>query len=121
MSRTNAAAINEVFDSSLSATQLETWAEVASDLVDEIAAADETVADDRLRRIETQLAAHFAASQDQRIASTERTSASVDYQGATGEDLAGTKYGQTAKLLDPTGTLEHANKPTASVTVPNVR
>jgi hypothetical protein len=121
MSRTNATAINEVFDSSLSNTQLETWAEAASDLVDEIAAADGSIADDRLRRIETQLAAHFASSQDQRIASTERASGSVNYQGMTGEDLAGTKYGQTAKLLDPTDTLEHANKPTASLSVPSVR
>jgi len=121
MSRTNAAAINEVFDNSLSATQLETWADIASDLVDEIAAGDETVADDRLRRIETQLAAHFASSQDQRISETDRQSASVSYQGETGMDLDGTKYGQTAKLLDPTDTLKNANKPTASVTVPSVR
>jgi hypothetical protein len=110
-----------VFNSSLSPEQLETWAEVASDLVDEIAAADGSIADDRLRRIETQLAAHFASAQDQRISETDRQSASVSYQGETGMDLDGTKYGQTAKLLDPTDTLENANKPTASVTVPDVR
>ena len=121
MSRTDAEAINGVFDSSLSKTQLETWAEVASDLVDEVAAANGSVADERLRRIETQLAAHFASSQDQRISETDRQSVSVSYQGETGMDLDGTKYGQTAKLLDSTNTLENANKPTASLTVPDVR
>jgi len=65
--------------------------------------------------LEKLVTAHLASSQDQRIASTSRETASVEFQGETGVGFEGTKYGQQALALDRTGTLGQDNEFTLSV------
>ena len=121
MPRASVAAVDELFESDLDDATLQSWLEIAATHVDDIAAADASVSSARLEQIETLLAAHLASAQDQRLESGERQSASVTYQGETGMGIQGTKYGQQAAALDPTGTLQAMDKPTASIGVPNAK
>lgn len=59
----------------------------------------------RAELIERWLAAHFYKSSDQAYASKSTADASASYQGQTAMYLEGTKYGQTAVTLDPSGCL----------------
>lgn len=124
MNRTNAQDVAQIFDTSLddgAGQELEAWIEIAHEIVDDIAAADPSLSSTRLEQIEKLLAAHLASTQDQRHARDSGASRSVSYQGETGMGIDGTKYGQQAKALDPTGTLANMGKPAASVGVPNVK
>ncbi|SNZ18165.1 Protein of unknown function [Natronoarchaeum philippinense] len=70
----------------------------------------------------TQLAAHLVASGPERqVSSAGEGGGNVSFEGETGEGLSGTTYGQTAVLLDPTGSLAGADKPSASIDVPNAK
>jgi len=60
---------------------------------------------DLLKEIERWLAAHFAAMADPRVSQESVAGAAWTYEGQTGLGLDSTRYGQQAKLLDPTGTL----------------
>lgn len=125
MARTNPSEVAKIFDTELDTSSggaLETWVDMASDIVDDIAAKDSSISSSRLANIEKLLAAHMASGQDQRIESTSRETASVSYQGETASmDLRGTKYGQRAIALDPSGHLSSLGKPKASVGVPDVK
>jgi hypothetical protein len=124
MARTTASDVATIFDTDLDTSDggpLDTWVEIANDLVDDIAAADTSLTSSRLTHIEKLVAAHFAATQDQRIESASQEGASVTYQGDTGMGFEGTKYGQQALTLDPTGTLAGATKPAASLSAPDVK
>lgn len=105
MPRTDPTTVKETFDTDLSDSAVSDWISRASHLVDDIAAADPSITDARLTDIEGLVAQHFAASQDPRIQSGERESASVAYQGQTGMGFESTQYGQAALELDPTGLL----------------
>ena len=68
--------------------------------------ADQGLSDDRLTQIELYLAAHFAALNDPRMESEEIGGEyKSKVQGKTEMNLDATFYGQTAKLLDTSGTL----------------
>jgi hypothetical protein len=121
MPRTNESDVRAIFDTDLDSTSLTAWIEIASEYVDDIAAADSSLSSTRLETLEKLITAHFASSQDQRIQRADRNSASVTYQGETGEGFSGTKYGQQALALDPTGTLANSQKPKASISVPDVK
>jgi len=113
--------VKVLFDTDLADAAVSGWIDIASSVVDDIAAEDNTLSSTRLEQIEKLLAAHYASAQDQRIASTSRETANVNYQGGTGMNLQGTKYGQQAIQLDPTGTLSTLGKPSASVFVPDIK
>ena len=122
MARTTPSDVNEVFDTSLDNTSLTAWIDIATEIVDDIADADPTIDSSRLTKIEKLVTAHIAASQDQRVDSSSRETASVTYSGDTGfADLRGTKHGQAAIMLDETGTLSTLGRPTASISVPEVK
>lgn len=125
MARVTATEVATIFDTDLDTSSggpLEVWIEIATDIVDDIQAKDGSIPDSRLKNIERLVAAHLASSQDQRIDSASRETASVTYQGDTGSmNLRGTKYGQNAIQLDPTGTLSTLGKPTASLSVPDTK
>lgn len=124
MPRTTPTDVATIFDTDLDTSSggaLDQWVEIANTVVDDIAAEDGTISATRLTQIEKLLAAHYASAQDQRISNTSRETASVDYQGDTGMNLRGTKYGQQAIQLDPTGTLSTLGKPSASLSVPDAK
>jgi len=121
MPRTTTDNVADIFDTSLDPESLTAWVDIAAELVDDIAAADPSIAEPRLTKLETLVAAHLAASQDQRHDSESGGARSVSYQGDTGMGFEGTKHGQAALTLDPTGTLAGSHKPSASFSVPDVK
>lgn len=124
MARTTPTDVAAIFDTDLDTSSggaLEQWVNIANTVVDDIAAEDSSISSTRLTQIEKLLAAHYASAQDQRISNASRETASVDYQGETGMNLRGTKYGQQAIQLDPTGTLSSLGKPAASISIPDVK
>ena len=60
---------------------------------------------DVLTEIHKYLAAHFASLRDQRIESERVADVSMKYQGKTDMGLNATFYGQTALMLDTSGSL----------------
>lgn len=63
------------------------------------------VTDDQLELIERWLAAHFYAIVDRPYASRSGGGSSGSFDGKTGMNFDATLYGQSAKLIDPTGFL----------------
>lgn len=59
-----------------------------------------------LELLERWLAAHAYVQMDQVAQSESTSSASITYQGKTGMNLQGSKYGQMALTLDPSGCLK---------------
>jgi hypothetical protein len=110
MPRTSTSAVKETVDTSLSDTAIDDWIAVAGDLVDDIEDRS-SLSDGRLARIERLVAQHFLSAQDQRHSSVSGPSRSAEYQGETGKHFEGTKHGQRALALDPTGVLANANEP----------
>jgi len=121
MPRTTPSEVEDIFDTSLDSASLTAWVDVANELVDDIADADPSITATRLEQIEKLAAAHLAASQDQRFESQSGGARSASFQGDTGMGFEGTKHGQAALTLDPTGTLANAHKPSASVSVPDIK
>jgi len=122
MSRASPSDVNAIFDTDLSNTTLQEWLNIATLVVDDIEDEDPSITATRLKKIETLLAAHMASSQDQRIQTTSAESKSVEYAGSTDSmDLRGTKHGQNAIQLDPTGILSTLGKPSASLSVPSIK
>jgi len=116
MPRTTQPAVQAIFDTTLSNVALDAWIGVANELVDDIADADSSIDSTRLTKIEKLLAAHFAATQEPRADRESRESASITYEGDTGMHINGTRYGQQAAILDPTGLLADTGKQQASIT-----
>lgn len=119
MARTTLDAIKDIYDTSLTDSQLMAFMNDANLFVtEELVGLGMSAA--RLEAIEKYLAAHFASLRDVR---TERESIGGEWsftvQGETGMNLDATFYGQQAKLLDTTGTLDKlgANLKRASINV----
>jgi hypothetical protein len=110
MPRTSKSTVKKTIDTSLSDDAIDDWIAVAADLVDQIESRSD-LSSGRLEHIETLVAQHFLSGQDQRHASESGASRSVEYQGETGMFFEGTKHGQRALMLDPTGVLANANEP----------
>jgi len=70
-----------------------------------------------LKEIERYLAAHLAASRDQRIAQEKHVDMSVTYQGQYGMGLQSTDFGQHVLMLDTSGTLSNLGKKKAQFKV----
>lgn len=124
MARTSPSDVATIFDTDLSEAagdSLDTWINIASELVDDIASADSSIGSTRLEQIEKLLAAHLASAQDPRLEGYSVGGSSGSYQGETGMHITSTHYGQQAAALDPTGTLAGMGKPSASITAPDVK
>ena len=65
-----------------------------------------TLTSDEAEMIERYLAAHCYGMADQPYASQSMGGASASYQGRTDLGIDGTKYGQVAQSLDPSGCLK---------------
>lgn len=63
-----------------------------------------------LKEIEKYLAAHFYEHRDQMYSSKKTGDANAKFQGEWGMGLDSSKWGQTAKMLDITGTLTALSK-----------
>jgi hypothetical protein len=63
------------------------------------------VMDDQLELVERWLAAHFYAIVDRPFASRSAGGSSGSFDGKTGMNFDATLYGQSAKMIDPTGFL----------------
>jgi len=81
----------------------------ANELVTELCT-DSGYTDARLTMIEAWLAAHFYMLRDQAVAQEKAGSVAVTYQYKIGLQLAQTKQGQTAMMLDTAGNLAAASK-----------
>ncbi len=109
--RTTAPQVCAIIDTALKPDAVVPFIKPASILVDRIALADTSVADDVLLEIETQLAAHFLTLFEPRVVKEEAGATKFEYEGETGMALESSKYGQMAMVLDPTDTLVKANDP----------
>ena len=85
--------------------------ETANTLIDWLDGEDSAgvLTSDMLERIERWLSAHFVAHRDQLFADKKTGDASAKFQVKVDLGLASTQYGQTAMILDVTGTLAKLN------------
>lgn len=112
MPRNTNSELQEIFDTDLGTDSLDRWLGIAESIVDDVEKKDSSLSSSRLKDIEVLVAAHFASSQDPRLSSTSRETASVDYRKA---EAYATDYLAAAASLDPTGIVAGLNKPNASV------
>jgi len=108
MARTTDADVESVVevDASLSLTP---FISIANELVTELCT-DSGYTDARLVLVETWLAAHFYLIRDQAVAMEQAGSVQIQYQYKIGLNLAQTKHGQTAMILDTAGNLAALSK-----------
>lgn len=81
--------------------------QLANVITDQISDNDDdgVMTDKKLAQIEKLLAIHFYTFRDQQYKSKSVDGASDNYQGDTGMYFESSFYGQTAKMMDSTGTL----------------
>lgn len=103
MARTTDTAVFEIIETTL--TDIDTFITTANLFVTNVLG-DAGLSDALLEEIERYLTAHFLSVKDQRVKSEKIDVLSFTYQGDTGMGLKATHYGQTAILLDSSGTLE---------------
>lgn len=113
MTRVQDSDVQAVFDTTIGDTT--PFIEAASDLVDDIAEQAPETDSSRLAKIEKFYAAHLATSQDPRASSRSGASRSESYR----DDNA--NYKQIAVAMDPTNVIANAEKPNASISVPDAK
>lgn len=102
-------------------TQLQALIDAAGRMYDRRTEGDSVDAETR-DDVVTQLAAHLVASGPERqVSSAGEGGGNVSFEGETGQGLSGTTYGQLAVTLDPTGSLAGADKPSATIDVPDAK
>ena len=107
--RTSEVEVRQIIDTGLS--DIDIFITTASMFVDNYLADKTGLTDANLTLIERYLAAHFLSVQDPRVKAERIDIISQTYTNEYGKGLNGTAYGQTAVLLDHTGTLgQIANK-----------
>jgi cell division FtsZ-interacting protein ZapD len=94
----------EIMDTSLTVSQLETFATAANLLVT-AKLGSEGLSTDLLKEIERYLTAHFASAVDPGVSREKIGEAEAYYMDQAGTGLASTRYGQRVLLLDTTGKL----------------
>jgi len=103
--RVTGAEVKQIFQTSLSAAEVEYFITATELLVTEYLS-DSGLSDAHLAQIQLYLTAHFASSWDQRIKSQKFGDSQADFQHYAMSDVLGsTDYGQKVILLDTTGTL----------------
>lgn len=103
MPRTNADDVMNTFETTLDPDVVWDWIELATDKVDDVAAADPSLTASRLERIERLYAQGLLEAQDPRV-----TKDSVGDSSATYGNRP--SYLQLAASLDPTGVIAEANR-----------
>tara|TARA_R110000851_G_scaffold9428_1_gene35055 strand:- start:347 stop:742 length:396 start_codon:yes stop_codon:yes gene_type:complete len=111
--RTSAPQVCGIIDTILTEQEIQPFIRTASLLVDEhLADYLPVITTDLLAEIETYLAAHFVTLWDPRTSEETAGNTSFKYEGsANGPGLESSKYGQMAKLLDPSGRLSQLSNP----------
>ncbi|MCP5414936.1 MAG: DUF4054 domain-containing protein [Chromatiaceae bacterium] len=94
----------EIFETELTEAQLSAFVNSAHYLI-QANLLSSGLSSDVLTEIHKYLAAHFASLRDQRIESERVADVSMKYQGKTDMGLNATLYGQTALMLDTSGSL----------------
>lgn len=104
--RTTSTEVKQILiDTELTDAQIDNFITIASAIVDDLDT-DTTLTDARLEMIEQYLTCHLIASGPERQMETEKLGdASIKYSGKYGLALDSTTYGQTAAMLDTSGTL----------------
>lgn len=116
MARTTATEVKEIITTSLTDAAIDNYINVATDMVDELDE-DTTLTDSRLILIEQWLTAHLIAITKERQGSKEKVGdAEITYSGKFGMNLQSTTYGQTAAMLDTSGTLAQLGKKKIDIT-----
>lgn len=95
-----------------SAINIAPFINTANALTDYVATSDEgsLLNTALLKQIESYLAAHFYSHRDKLYQEKKTGDASAVFQGKTDMGLDSTEYGQTAQVLDVTGTLRSLSK-----------
>ncbi len=117
MPRTTPLAVKDILGKDYDCTtspSLQPYIDSASLVTDDIAACatakGQPYSSNRLRILETWLAAHAYAMADKPFKQRSTLRASGTYESEIGMYLEGTRYGQHAKTLDPLGCLEGLGK-----------
>lgn len=106
--KVEATAVLEIFKTDMREDQITPFIDMAHSLVDE-ELAGKGLSDTRLDLIQKNLAAHFAKMYDPEMQSEQIEDYRYKVAGERGEGLMATSHGQTAVMLDTTGTLAQLN------------
>lgn len=110
MARATTTTVRAILDTSLTDAQILEYIDIANRLVTRLLGSSDLTAADLLD-IETWMTAHLIASTKERQVANEKVGDMwVTYQGKYGMSLESTTYGQTALMLDTTGSLQRATK-----------
>ncbi len=110
MARVTYDEVQVIMDTVLSESELAAFIDMANLLVNENLQDESSMSDDVLKKVELNLAAHFACMKDPRPSSNRASSVSESYQYKLGLNLRNTQYGQAALMFDKTGILESITK-----------
>jgi hypothetical protein len=108
--------LENVLDTSLDTTSLQAHIDASAFEVEEIKDADSSISDDKLKQIHLYLSAWYATGQDPRTSSQSAETRSVSFARDDSAD-----YFALASRLDPTGTVASNAKPSATLSVPDVK
>ncbi len=106
MARTNVAEIKEILSTELSDSVIEGFISGANETITATVGSDSTISSDLKKELERWCTCHMIAStREQQLSDAKAGPAQATYQGKTGMELDSTFYGQTVKVMDPTGKL----------------
>lgn len=107
MARTTIEEVKKIIETALEDDIIQSFIDSANAMLTGVfAGSPNTPTDELLQQMEKWLTAHLLAStREPQIESQEVGLGKVKYAGKTGSGLDSTSYGQTAKLIDPTGRL----------------
>lgn len=114
MARVTTNEVKEIIETS--STDLSAFIAIATILVDEKLEGS-GLDDDTLKEVERWLAAHFLTCKERQKVSTKAGESEDRYNAINGTGLNSSTYGQTALLLDTTGTLSSIGKQSVSIDV----
>lgn len=118
--RVSGSDVKEILDTELTASELTPFIETAHLLINKTVteasdALGVDVGSELLTRIELWLSAHFASIRDKRVTVEKVGPAEFRYEGQSGTRLDGTRYGQQAISIDPTGALSQMGQTRSSL------
>jgi hypothetical protein len=107
-SRITASSVKAIIDTSIEdiSIYIDTATTVVADRL-----SGKGLSENTLSKIELYLAAHFVALKERQVKAETIGEASNTYEGAVGMHLNASRYGQTAIILDSSGTLASIGKP----------
>lgn len=112
MGRVTDGQVKEIIETNLDDISL--FMETAEMIVDE-QLMSKGFSENRLSKIELYLSAHFVALRERQLLSERFGDSEEKYQGKTGMNLQASLYGQTAMLLDTSGSLANLGKSVAEI------